>query len=85
MLFLQTQIMMKSKFGKVIEEEWLNLFNNKKAIDGKSATAAIDGKSEWLCEAYMKTDYSKLSEQDFQQTLNNYLAYLMKEGKIYES
>lgn len=70
---------------KVIEEEWLYLFNNKKAIDGKSATATIDGKSEWLCEAYMKTDYSKLSEQDFQQTLNNYLAYLMKEGRIYES
>lgn len=70
---------------KIIEEEWLYLFNNKKAIDGKSATATIDGKSEWLCEAYMKTDYSKLSEIDFQQTLNNYLAYLMKEGKIYES
>ena len=73
---MQTQIMMKSKFGKVIEEEWLNLFNNKKAIDGKS---------EWLCEAYMKTDYNKLTEEDFQETLNNYLAYLMKEGKIYES
>ena len=70
---------------KTIEEEWLYLFNNKKAIDGKSATATVDGESEWLCEAYMKTDYSKLSEEDFQQTLNNYLAYLMKEGKIYES
>lgn len=70
---------------KVIEEEWLYLFNNKKVIDGKSATASVNGKSEWLCEAYMKTDYSKLSEDDFQQTLNNYLAYLMKEGKIYES
>lgn len=70
---------------KVIEEEWLNLYNNKKSIDGKSATAIVDGKSEWLCEAYMKTDYSKLSEEDFQKTLNNYLAYLMKEGKIYES
>ena len=70
---------------KVIEEEWLYLYNNKKSIDGKSATATIDGKSEWLCEAYMKTDYSKLSEKDFQQSLNNYLAYLMKEGRIYEA
>ncbi len=70
---------------KVIENEWLYLFNNKKAIDGKSSTAVVDGTSEWLCEAYMKTDYSKLSEADFQQTLNNYLSYLMKEGKIYES
>lgn len=70
---------------KAIEEEWLYLFNNKKAVDGKSSTAIVDGTSEWLCEAYMKTDYSKLCEEDFQQTLNNYLAYLMKEGRIYES
>ena len=70
---------------KVIENEWLYLFNNKKALDGKSSTAIVDGTSEWLCEAYMKTDYSKLTEQDFQQTLNDYLSYLMKDGRIYES
>ncbi len=70
---------------KVIENEWLYLFNNKKALDGKSSTAIVDGTSEWLCEAYMKTDYSKLTEQDFQQALNDYLSYLMKDGRIYES
>lgn len=70
---------------KVIEEEWLYLFNNKKVLDGKSATAVVDGKSEWLCEAYMKTDYTKLTERDFQQTINDYLAYLVKEGCVYES
>ncbi len=70
---------------KAIEEEWLNLFRNHKSVDGLSATAEVTGEDEWLCEAYMKTDYSKLTEDDFQQTLNNYLAYLMKEGKVYES
>lgn len=70
---------------KAIEEEWLRLFRNHKSVDGLSATAEVTGEDEWLCEAYMKTDYSKLTEDDFQQTLNNYLAYLMKEGKIYES
>ena len=68
-----------------IESRWLKMFRNKQVIDGLSATAEVDGDDEWLCEAYMKTDYSKLTEADFQQTLNNYLAYLMKEGKIYES
>ena len=58
---------------------------HKKADGTVNETFFVDGKSEWLCEAYMKTDYSKLSEEDFQKTLNNYLAYLMKEGKIYES
>ena len=39
---------------------------------------------EWLAEAYMKTDYSKLDENDFQETINDYLSYLVKAGKVYE-
>lgn len=70
---------------KSIEEEWLKLFRNHKSVDGLSATAEVSATDEWLCEAYMKTDYSTLSEKDFQKTLNNYLSYLIKEGKIYES
>ncbi|MCM1025620.1 MAG: N-6 DNA methylase [Roseburia sp.] len=70
---------------KQIEEEWLDLYRNKTVKDGMSAMQAVTSDDEWLCEAYMKTDYSKLSEADFQQTLNNYLSYLIKEGKIYEA
>lgn len=69
---------------KQIEEQWLDLYRNKTVEDGLSAMQAVAGDDEWLCEAYMKTDYSKLCEADFQRTLNNYLAYQIKEGKIYE-
>ena len=69
---------------KDIEKKWLALFRNKTVEDGMSAMQAVSGEDEWLCEAYMKTDYTKLSEADFQRTLNNFLAYQMKEGKIYE-
>lgn len=68
-----------------IEATWLDYYRNKTVKDGMSAMQEVSGEDEWLCEAYMKTDYTKLCEADFQQTLNNYLAYLMKEGKIYES
>ena len=68
-----------------IEAKWLDLYRNRKTETGFSVVKKVNAKDEWLCEAYMKTDYSKLSEEDFQQTLNNYLAYLMKEGKIYET
>lgn len=70
---------------KVIEEKWLELYRNHKVVDGLSATAEVSGTDEWLCEAYMKTDYNMLTEADFQKTINNYLAYLMKEGRFYES
>ena len=67
-----------------IEKEWLDLYENKKVVDGKSAIQCVDADDEWLCEAYMKTDYSTLTQQDFQQTVNDYLAYLVKSGDVYE-
>jgi len=70
---------------KVIEDEWLDLFDRKAQKDGKSAVEKVNGDDEWLCEAYMKTDYTKLTAADFQRTLNNYLSYLVKEGNVYES
>lgn len=73
----------KSKWTE-IEKQWIELYRNRRALDGLSATHKVAGEDEWLCEAYMKTDYAKLTEQDFQQTINDYLAYLVKEGHVYE-
>lgn len=69
---------------KKIENEWLELYRNKTIKEGLSAMQEVSGKDEWLCEAYMKTDYSKLSESDFQHSVNDYLAYLVKRGSVYE-
>jgi len=70
---------------KNIEEHWLQLYRNRDVIDGFSARQAVSHSDEWLCEAYMNTDYSLLSQEVFQKTVNNYLAYLIKAGEIYES
>lgn len=83
----------RKKLGRVdaynrwseIEKEWLSLYRNRDVLDGVSARQCITHKDEWLCEAYMKTDYSKLTERDFQQTVNDYLAYLIKSGEVYEN
>lgn len=70
----------KGKWSE-IENRWIDLYSKRKAEPGASATHRVTGSDEWLCEAYMETDYTKLTEQDFQQTINEYLAYLVKEGK----
>ena len=70
---------------KEIENKWIRLYRNKTVVDGLSACKEVSGDDEWLCEAYMKTDYSTLSESEFQKTINNYLSYLVKEGIVYES
>ena len=67
---------------KSIEEEWLSLYRNKTVKDGLSAMQVVSGKDEWLCEAYMKTDYSKLSKADFQMSINNHCSQLVRTGKF---
>lgn len=66
------------------KEVWLDLYKNKRVVPGLSVMHRVTWKDEWLAEAYMRTDYTKLTENDFQQTINDYLAHLMKEGQIYE-
>ena len=70
---------------KKIEEKWLELYYNRKTEIGLSVTKKVTAEDEWLAEAYMETDYSLLSEKDFQHTLNDYLSYQIKMGEKYES
>jgi hypothetical protein len=71
------------KFNRweTIKEQWLALYRELDMKEGLTAKKAVDWNDEWLCEAYMETDYSQLTQGDFQQTVNNYLAYLVKEEK----
>lgn len=67
------------------EKLWLDLYKNKREIAGLSVMHRVTWEDEWLAEAYMETDYSTLTHEDFQKTINDYLAYLVKAGIIYES
>lgn len=60
---------------KVIEERWLDLYKNRRVEDGISAAENVGPCDEWLCEAYMKTDYSTLTQKDFEKTIKSFLAY----------
>ena len=63
-----------------IKEEWLRLYRSKEIKLGLTTQKCVKNDEEWLCEAYMETDYSNLTESDFQNTINDYLAYLIKSG-----
>lgn len=68
-----------------IEEKWIDSYINRKSIDGLSVTQKVTDEDEWLCEAYMKTDYTTLSDDDFKRTVNDYLGFLVKGGELNES
>ena len=44
-------------------------------MPGLSVVEKVTYEDEWLCEAYMKTDYSTLKPKDFENTVRNFMAY----------
>lgn len=64
----------------VVENEWLNLYKNKREVPGLSVMKKVSYDDEWLAEAYMETDYTKLTVSDFERTIRDYYSYLIKSG-----
>lgn len=62
------------------EAEWLDLYKNKREIPGLSVMHKVTCDDEWLAEAYMETDYTKLTINDFERTIRDYYSYLIKSG-----
>ena len=69
---------------KDIETEWLDLYFKRKSVPGKSIVKKVTADDEWLAEAYMETDYSTLSAEDFEKTIREFVAYLISNGKVTE-
>jgi type I restriction-modification system DNA methylase subunit len=69
---------------KDIEAEWLDLYFKRKSVPGKSIVKKVTADDEWLAEAYMETDYSTLSAEDFEKTIREFVAYLISNGKVTE-
>ena len=65
-----------------IEERWLDLYRNKRSVEGLSAVRKVSAKDEWLCEAYMETDYSQLKQSDFEKVLRDYIAYQIQTSDL---
>lgn len=61
-----------------IKNEWLTLYREREEKEGLSIKAKVKCTDEWLCEAYMKTDFSKLSDSDFEKSILDYLSYEIK-------
>lgn len=58
-----------------IENQWLGLYWKKQSVEGLSAVKKVTADDEWLCEAYMETDYSQLQQSDFEKVLRDYIAF----------
>lgn len=67
---------------KSIHDKWLHLYQTRATEVGLSAVQKVSYNDEWCAEAYMETDYSTLSENDFIKKLVDYSAFLVQNEKI---
>ncbi|MFA6598807.1 MAG: N-6 DNA methylase [Ignavibacteriaceae bacterium] len=58
-----------------IEKRWLDSYHTKKEIAGLSVLRKVTAKDEWCAEAYMETDYSKLTTEDFLKCIKEYVLF----------
>ncbi|MBH0117139.1 N-6 DNA methylase [Salinibacterium sp. NG253] len=66
-----------------IRDAWVDAFRNREVRTGESVTKKVTASDEWCAEAYMETDYSKLTEADFHATIRNYaIAQLMLSAQV---
>lgn len=66
-----------------IEKEWLDLYEHRSTIPGKSVTRHVEANEEWCAEAYMETDYRTLCKEDFICKMRDYAAFLVQSSSPY--
>ena len=58
-----------------IKERWLEQYINNEIHPGESITEYVTDDDEWIAEAYLETDYSKITQADFEKTVRDYAMF----------
>jgi type I restriction enzyme M protein len=60
-----------------IRDRWVSSFRNREIHPGESVAASVGAGDEWVAEAYMETDYSTLTKDDFEKVLLDYALFTL--------
>lgn len=58
-----------------IRDRWVEQFRNREVHAGESVLQKVTHKDEWCAEAYMETDYNKITQEDFEKVVRNYAIF----------
>jgi hypothetical protein len=61
-----------------IRDRWVSMFRNREVHAGESVMQRVGVEDEWCAEAYMDTDYSTLSVDDFSAAIRAHMAARLK-------
>ncbi len=65
----------KNHTWETTKSQWINAYRNRELIDGFSLTREVTEADEWCVEAYMQTDYSNISINDYEQVVKKYIMF----------
>lgn len=58
-----------------IRDRWVASYRNREVHAGESVMQAVTAEDEWCAEAYMETDYTSLTQADFELVVKNYAMF----------
>ena len=68
-----------------IRDRWVEMFRNREVHAGESVIQQVTADDEWCVEAYMATDYTKLTQADFEEVVRNYAIYRLLGAQVVET
>lgn len=60
-----------------IRDRWVEMYRNREVHAGSSVQEKVGPGDEWCAEAYMETDYSSLTQSDFEKAVRSYAIFRM--------
>jgi methylase of polypeptide subunit release factors len=58
-----------------IRERWLDLYRTRASVAGESVVRKVGPNDEWVADAYMETDFARLSQSDFEAVLRKFAVF----------
>lgn len=58
-----------------IKKTWISEWRNREINPTKCVMVSVSANDEWCAEAYMETDYTTITKDDFEDSIRRYVAY----------
>lgn len=62
-----------------IRDRWVTMYRNREVYAGESIMQSVGPADEWCAEAYIETDYTKLTRATFERSVRNYAIYCLND------
>lgn len=65
-----------------IRDRWVEQYKNREVHPGECVTEYVTPYMEWCAEAYMETDYKKITQGDFEKVVRNYALFRLMGAQV---